>query len=287
MGLSYTLARPLGSSAAGKRLRVLVTGASGNIGRYFSKHSRDRYDLRLLVHDEEDRADVHEFGEVVVGDITDLEGLKRQVAGIDVVLHLAADPSPEATWSSLLPANIVGTYNVFAAAKSAGVRRVVYASSIHAVSGYPAEVQVHPEDPVNPGDLYGVTKCFGEAMGRYMAEKEGVACIAVRIGAFQPVGAAEEAGSVQMMDAFVSERDCTQLLQKCVEAEHLTWAVVNGLSANRFNRLDITSARELLGYAPQDDLTELNPRLAKLKLSEKVQSHHVVGEEASGLREDV
>lgn len=292
MGDSFTTARPLHLALAdtgrsAKRRRVLVTGAAGNIGSYFAEHNHDRYTLRLAVFDEDQVKDVEELGEVVVVDVTDLEQTKRACAGIDVVLHLAADPSPEATWASLLPANIVGTYNVFAAAKAAGVKRVVYASSIHAVSGYPAEVQVQPDDPVNPGDLYGVSKCFGEALGRYMAEKEGVACIAVRIGAFQPLSAAREAGNMGMMDAYVSHRDLSALLQRCVEADHLQWAVVNGLSANRFNRLDITSARELLGYSPQDDFTELNPKLAKLNLSEQVQGHHIADPEESGLREDV
>src|SRR3712207_7646535 len=76
-------------------------------------------------------------------------------------------------------------YHTFVAAKAAGCRRVIYASSIHAVSGYPSDVQVKTSEPVNPGDLYGVTKCFGEALGRYMAEKEGLSVIALRIGAFQ------------------------------------------------------------------------------------------------------
>ena len=86
---------------------------------------------------------------------------------------MAGDPSPSATWESLLPTNIIGTYNIFVAAKAAGCRKVIYASSIHAVSGYPADVQVKTDEPVNPGDLYGVSKCFGEALGRYMAEQEG------------------------------------------------------------------------------------------------------------------
>ncbi len=99
---------------------------------------------------------------------------------------------PIALWKDLLEANIIGTYNVFVAAKAAGVRRVIYASSIHAVSGYPADVQVKTTEPVNPGDIYGVSKCFGEALARYMAEKEGVSAIALRIGAFQPLEAARD-----------------------------------------------------------------------------------------------
>ena len=94
---------------------------------------------------------------------------------------------PQTLWSrAVLQNNVVGTYHLFAAAKAAGCRRVVYASSIHAVSGHPPDAQVGPDDPVNPGDLYGVSKCFGEALARYMAEQEGLSAIAVRIGAAQP-----------------------------------------------------------------------------------------------------
>lgn len=275
------------SQAAEGKPRVLVTGAAGNIGSYFARHSADRYDLRLMVHEkDEDVEKIKGCGEVVLGDVTKLDRMKELSQGMDVILHLAANPSPAGTWSTILPLNIEGTYNVFAAAKAGGVRRVVYASSIHAVSGYPADVQVGPDFPVNPGDLYGVSKCFGEALGRYMAEQEGVACIAIRIGAFQPHSAARKPEGVKMMDAYVSQRDLNQLLQKAVEAEHLKWAVVNGLSDNHFKRLDISSARELLGYEPQDDLTEMNPDLEKLHLHD-VSSHQLVDPAESGLREDV
>jgi len=100
---------------------------------------------------------------------------------------MAGDPNPHATWRELREANIDGVYNIFVAAKAAGCRRVIHASSIHAVSGYPPDVQVKTSEPVNPGDLYGVSKCFGEALARYMAVQEGLSAITLRIGAFQPL----------------------------------------------------------------------------------------------------
>ncbi len=289
MADDFTLAAslPIKPASSGQKLRVLVTGAAGNIGSYFAVHSESRYDLRLMCRDKDDSGRIQDFGEVVIADVTQLDQCKKACEGMDVVLHLAADPSPKATWDSILPVNIGGTYNIFAAAKDQGVRRVVYASSIHAVSGYPRDRQVHSNDPVNPGDLYGVSKCFGEALGRYMAEREGVQCIAVRIGAFQPLSTAKGKDGPRLIDAFVSERDMNQLLQRAVEAEHLKFAIVQGLSDNGFNRMDITSARELLGYQPQDDLTELNPALAKLKLHDDLADHHMTDPAESGLREDV
>lgn len=276
----------LSKTDTGARRRVLVTGAAGNIGSYFAEHAHQKYDLRLMVQAQDETATVLAgYGEVVVGDILDLDRMKELARDVDTVVHLAADPSPSATWSSLLPLNIVGTYNAFVAAKAAGCRRVIYASSIHAVSGYPPDVQVKTNEPVNPGDLYGVTKCFGEALGRYMAEQEGLSVIALRIGAFQPHASARKESALDMLDAWVSQRDLHQLIERCVDIENIEFAVFHGLSNNRFKRLDISDARELVGYDPQDDLTEEYPRLKDLHLSEIAAAED--SEQQSGIREDI
>lgn len=276
------------SGTAGRR-RVLVTGAAGRIGSYFAEHSREKYELRLMVRGDEERIDaIRAFGEVVTANLSDMERLKEVCADIDTVVHLAANPSSSATWSDLLESNIVGTYNLFAAAKAADCRRVIFASSIHAISGYPADVQVRTNDPVNPGDIYGVSKCFGEALARYMAEQEGLSAIAIRIAAFQPLETARGPRGVSIMDAFVSHRDLHQLIEKCIDVENLRFAIVHGLSDNRFKRMDISDARDLVGYAPQDDLADENPRLKDLRLSETVKAHNVSDPgQKSGLREDV
>ncbi len=250
------------------RRRVLVTGAAGNIGSYVAQNSHHKYDLRLMVQqiDDDSRA-VEAFGEVVVADLADLDKLKELCAGIDTVLHLAGNPDAGQTWNSVLENNIVGTYNIMVAAKSAGCRRVVYASSIHAVSGYAPDVQVKTSEPVNPGDLYGVSKCFGEALGRYMATQEGLSVIALRIGGFQPPETARTA-DLNFMTAWVSQRDLNQLIEKSIDAEGLQFAILHGLSDNHFKRLDISDARELVGYAPQDSFERENPLLKDLPLDE-------------------
>jgi NAD(P)-dependent dehydrogenase (short-subunit alcohol dehydrogenase family) len=268
--------------------KVLVTGAAGNIGSYFAEHAPRQYQLRLMVHDESDAKNISQYGEIAVADITNLDQMKKLCAGIDTVVHMAGAPNPSSTWDVLLDTNIIGVYNVMVAAKHAGCRRVIFASSIHAVSGYPADVQVKTTEPVNPGDLYGVSKCFGEALSRYMAETEGLSVIALRIGAFQPLSKGKDPSSIEMMDAYVSQRDLHQLIVRCMEVENVKFAILNGLSDNRFKRLDISDARELVGYRPVDDLTDLNPRLKKLELSEKVASHNMTDpRQESGLRNEL
>lgn len=289
MALSYT---PTGTGALAKfnpdapRRRVLVTGAEGRIGGYFAEHSHDKYDLRLMVRKLEDGDRVKTFGDVQQADLADLPQLKELCQGIDTVVHMAGDPNPGGTFQSMLDANIVGVYNIMVAAKAAGCRRLIHASSIHAVSGYPSDLQVKTDDPVNPGDIYGVSKCFGEALGRYMAEKEGLSVITLRIGAFQPVEAAQNPDSVRMMDAFVSHRDLNQLINRCIDVENLQFAIFHGMSNNRFQRLDITDARALVGYEPVDDFTELNPRLQPLHL-QRTMNHNVTDGYPSGIKQDL
>src|SRR5438874_11158259 len=108
MPQSFTANRTETSPDAGppKRRRVLVTGAAGNIGSYFAEHAHDRYELRLMVQQMDgDAASLQAYGEVVAGDLGDLDRMKEICRGIDTVVHLAADASPSATWHSLLHAN--------------------------------------------------------------------------------------------------------------------------------------------------------------------------------------
>ena len=276
MGQSFTAASPGALAGQPQRIKrkVLVTGAAGNIGWYFAEHSRGSYDLRLMVRGDEDASKIdaiRKFGEVVTADLSDLPRLKDLCRGVDTVLHLAAVASPESTWAELFPSNIIGTFNAMIAAKASGCRRVIYASSIHAVSGYPPDVQVKTSEPVNPGDLYGVTKCFGEAMGRYMAEQEGLSVIALRIGAFQPPEVVrDDARGIALMDMWVSRRDLNQLIERCIDVETLRFAILHGTSDNRFKRYDISDARELVGYAPEDDVTKIHPGLAALRLHGRI-----------------
>ncbi len=235
-----------------ERRRVLLTGAAGRIGTAFRRFAGARYRFRLGDRCAGELEGVGDH-EAVAFDIADPEACQRACAGVDTVVHLAADRFGHADfYGSLLDNNIKGTYNIFRAAKDQGCRRVVFASSVHAVLGYPADVQVGPDDPVRPRTMYGVSKCFGEAVAQYFAHAEGLSSICVRIGLWD-AGLTAERMNAHNLTTYISQRDLNQLLVCAIEAPDIACAVVHGVSDNRYKRLDLTSTRELLGYAPRDD----------------------------------
>jgi nucleoside-diphosphate-sugar epimerase len=111
--------------------------------------------------------------------------------------------------------------------------------------------------PVRPSDMYGVSKCFGEAVASYFAYTEGLSSIAIRIGAFDQVPPPGQQLSARNLSAFISRGDISHLLVQCIEVPDIQFALVHGVSNNRFKRLDLTETRELLNYQPQDDAFEI------------------------------
>ena len=236
---------------------VLLTGAAGRIGSAFFAEVGERYRFRLADQKTDTLQPATEQGhEVVALDVADLAACQAACQGIDTVVHLAADPSPEADfYGSLLDNNIKGTYNIFRAAKEQGCQRVIFASSVHAVIGYAPDVQAHPESPVRPTNMYGVSKCFGEAVAACFAA-DGLSSIAIRIGAYEARWIHDNP-TAEAMSMYLSARDMNQLLTRCIDTPDIPFAVVHGSSANRFKRLDIAATRALLGYAPVDDAFQL------------------------------
>jgi len=235
---------------------LLLTGAAGRIGSAFRAYADKRYRLRLADRDLDRIGDPHGH-EICALDAADPHACQAACAGIDVVIHLAADPSPAADfYGSLLDNNIKATYNIFRAAKDQGCRRVIYASSIRALEGYPQGAPIRPDVPTRPIDMYGASKCFGEATAHYFAAAEQLSSIVIRIGTFEDLMRPSNLTAAQV-SRFISRRDLCQLLTRCVEAPEIQFAIVHGVSDNRVKRLDIDATKALLGYAPQDDGFEI------------------------------
>jgi uronate dehydrogenase len=146
----------------------------------------------------------------------------------------------------ILPANIAGTYNIYEAARLSGVKRVFFASSNHAIGFYKRETRIDATDPVRPDSLYGVSKCFGEALARYYYDKYGVETAAVRIGSCFP-----EPKDHRMMATWLSEDDLIALIECVFSAPKLGYATVFGASDNEEQWWDNRCAG-FLGWRPKD-----------------------------------
>lgn len=252
--------------------RVLITGASGLIGRVLVERLSDRYDLVL-----QSRRPIPEGS--LTGDISSFETVRSMFADVApyAVVHLAAAASVESLWPEVLSSNIIGTYNVFEAARSAGVHLVVFASSNHVVGGYEIEGSpslyriddprlYHERSELRPDSLYGASKVFGEALGRYYSDRHGLSVVCLRIGSVlkddDPAIAARSGSGgwlgltpdqllLRFKATWLSQRDCAQLFA-CALDSRVPWAIAYGTSDNRRKIWDLTSARELLGYRPVD-----------------------------------
>jgi nucleoside-diphosphate-sugar epimerase len=233
-----------------ERHKLLITGAAGRIGTYYRRHIGERCSLRLVDVKPIDNPAGHETLNL---DLAEPEAAQQACAGMDTVLHLAADPRTEAEfYADLLDPNFKATYNIYRAAKDQSCQRVIFASSINAVAGYPQGHQIRESDSPCPLNVYGASKAFGESLGAYFATIEGLSVIAVRIGWVATLDKTRDA-EPKMRSVFVNLPDLSQLFDRCIEAPDIRFAVVHGVSNNRFQRLDLTATRELLGYEPVDD----------------------------------
>jgi nucleoside-diphosphate-sugar epimerase len=234
---------------------ILITGGSGRIGTILAHGLADRYALTLLDRRPPPAESRLPFIEADIGAAGSLQQLMR---GYDTVIHLAADPRPRATWESLLPNNIDGTRNVLQAAAAAGCRRVVFASSLYAVLGYPREVYVTESMPVRPSGSYGLSKAWGERMARWFAHEYELAILCMRIGYLTASDSDSLVPWNRNLPLVITPRDLLDLVGCCIEApDELRFGIVHGTSNNRHRRFALAEGRRMIGYRPQDDAYRL------------------------------
>ncbi|MEV5982431.1 NAD(P)-dependent oxidoreductase [Streptomyces sp. NPDC052114] len=233
---------------------VLLTGAAGGLGTLMrGLLPAYGHDLRLF-----DVRAVPGEPDAVTADLADKEALRAAVRGVDAVLHLAGI-SLESTFDKILRANVEGTYNLYEAAREEGVRRVVFASSNHAVGFTPrprGEDPLIPLDtPRRPDTFYGLSKSFGEDLAQLYWDKHGIETVSVRIGS-----CFMEPSSVRMLSVWMSPGDGARLFHAALTAPDVRHTVVYGSSANTRLWWDLSSARAL-GYDPQDDSEQYAEKL--------------------------
>ncbi|WP_106450855.1 NAD-dependent epimerase/dehydratase family protein [Trichococcus alkaliphilus] len=236
---------------------IMITGASGNIGRVLVDHLKKSYELTLVdIHFHDVDPTLLEGTIVKELDLTVVGNWDGLLEGIDYVIHLAANPSPYAAFDdSLISLNYKMPYYLFKESSKYEnfVKRIIFASSFHTVSAYPKNVQIPVDAPVRPGDLYGVSKAYLESLASHFAFTEGQESIGLRIGNFD-----ENLDNPFINEAdlaeYVSPRDLCHLIDCALNATLVEpFLLVNGLSDNRFPRLDISQARTAIGYRPLDD----------------------------------
>jgi len=221
---------------------IVLTGASGRIGTSLRERLPQLgWTIRAFDRTPADG--------VVTGDVTSPADLDGVVAGVDAIVHLAGQPS-EAPWPVIREANLDGVFQVFEAARRHGVRRVVWASSNHAVGFTPVPTdgsQLPADIAPRPDTLYGVSKVFGEALGRYYADRYGLQVACLRIGTFD-----DRPPDRRALSTWLSPDDCARLVDACLRSDALSYSIVWGVSANT-RRTWSLAAGEALGYVPQDD----------------------------------
>lgn len=224
--------------------RVVVTGAAGQIGTVVRRAHAERWEVVAT--------DLRAGGEVDALDVADRDACLAAFAGADAVVHLGADPSPIADWAHLRRPNVEGPYAVVTAAVEAGVRRLVLASSLHAVSARDAHHQTRGEDAPRPGNLYGATKAWAEALGAWAAATTDLEVVALRIGWFH-AGRPDPDDPWHDPPAWISPRDTAELVRAAVEGPVEGFTVLNGVSANRLRSADHGPTERRTGYRPVDD----------------------------------
>jgi len=226
--------------------RVLLTGAAGRIGSCLRPGLRTGL-RELRLSDVAPLRAEHPNETVAPADLGDAEALARAAAGVDAIIHLGGEAG-EAALDALLEPNVRGVFHVLDAARRAGARRVVLASSTHVTGFYDAGVPLTGGEPVRPDSLYGVTKAFAEALGRMYADKFGLEVVCLRLGSF-----GERPGEARQLSTWLSHSDAVRLFRACLSAPSpLGFAVAYGASANTRGWWDLGPARRL-GYEPQDD----------------------------------
>jgi uronate dehydrogenase len=231
---------------------VLVTGSAGRLGRAVSAELVARgHRVRGF-----DRVASPDLPDALVGDLTRREDVARAMAGVEILIHLAATPDEDDFLTELLPNNVVGLYHVLEQARLLGVPRVVLASSGQLFRGHRGPFPITPETPISPRNWYASTKVLLETAGHVYAHAHGLRVLVVRCGwcPRDPAHAAELEQTPYGKDSYLSPGDAGRCFAAAVELDSAPpFAVVFATSRPVGSpRYDLGPARALLGYEPRD-----------------------------------
>jgi uronate dehydrogenase len=222
---------------------VLITGAAGGIGTRLRVLLTGVYP-RLRLTDVKTPPDLKAEDAFVQADLADLAAVEKAVAGVDGIVHLGGF-SVEGPWETIHSANIVGCYNLFEAARRHGVKRIVFASSNHAIGFYPRNRRIGTDAPVRPDSRYGVSKAFGEALAALYAFKHGLRVTCIRIGNF-----GDAPLDRRRLSIWIKPEDLAQLVRIGLEHPDIHYEIFYGVSDNDRGWWDNAAAFRY-GYRPR------------------------------------
>lgn len=221
---------------------VVVTGARGRVAAMVAPRLRAAFQLRGI----DLVAPAESEDEFVRANVRDVDAVAAALLGAVAVLHLAAQPAEAEFRETLLPQNLDATWAVYEAAVRAGVPRFIFASTVQTVDGYPAGATIAPGDPPRPVSVYGCTKVFGEALGRFHSDSSGLGVACLRLGAVHPQDA-DAAADPRLRDVWLGADDLADLIVAAVRSD-IQFATVNALSVPATARFNTINP---FGWAPR------------------------------------
>lgn len=218
--------------------RLLLTGAAGGLGRVLREKLKPHADV-LRLSDRADLGAARAQEEIRLCDLADRRAVMALVEGVDAVVHLGGI-SVEGPFEPILQSNIVGVFNLYEAVRKRGVKRVVFASSNHAIGFYRQDEFIDAEVPMRPDGYYGISKCFGENLSRFYFDRYGIETVCLRIGSSFP-----EPRDRRMLITWLGYDDLSELVRSAMFRPGVGHMVVYGVSANRDKWWDNGNAMRL------------------------------------------
>lgn len=225
--------------------KLVLTGAAGRLGSYLREPLSKLADELVSSDIAEDIGTLYPGERYQRADLARFDEIDALLEGADMVVHFGAI-GDEAPFEDILGPNIVGAYNVWEAAYRHKLRRVVYASSIHAVGMHPKQDRIGTDAPHRPDTFYGLAKCFAEDLGRLYWDKRGLESVHLRILSCAQVTNPRALGS------WLSYDDLIQLVTRAIDTPTTGCSIVYGVSNNDRAPVD-NSGAGFLGYQPQDN----------------------------------
>ncbi|SLN42870.1 dTDP-glucose 4,6-dehydratase [Roseovarius albus] len=224
--------------------RILITGAAGRLGIELRK-GLAHLATHVRISDRVELADVQPNEEAVVCELGDYEAVMVLTKDVDAIVHFGGAPL-EVEFETILDSNIRGSYHIYEGARKNGAKRVIYASSVHAIGYHEMEAHIDADSPVRPDSLYGVSKNFVENLSRLYWDKFGIESLCLRIFSSFP-----EPADRRMLWSWLSFADCVQYVERALVAPRLGHTIGHGLSDNRLKVVDDSKAGHI-GFHPKD-----------------------------------